>query len=39
MEYWCIFCGRALAEVDGVIVHDNVPHPVDEAFDEEEKTQ
>jgi hypothetical protein len=33
--YWCVVCGRFLPAVDGVIVHDNVPHPKDMTFDEE----
>ena len=38
--YYCVVCGRYLeADEDGVIVHDDVPHPVDMAFDEEEKPQ
>ncbi len=37
--YWCVVCGRFLpANEDGVIVHDNVPHP-DMTFDEEERPQ
>jgi len=38
--YWCVVCGRYLTPyVDGVIVHDNVPHPIDMTFDEEERPQ
>lgn len=38
--YWCVVCGRYLhADEDGVIVHDNVPHPEDMTFDEEERPQ
>ena len=36
--YWCIVCGRFLPACDGVIVHDNVPHP-EMTFDEEERPQ
>jgi hypothetical protein len=36
--YYCVVCGRFLLAVDGVVVHDNVPHP-DMAFDDEEKPQ
>lgn len=37
--YWCVVCGRHLpADKDGVIVHDDVPHP-DMTFDEEERPQ
>ena len=38
--YWCVVCGRYLpADVDGVIVHDDVPHPEEMTFDEEERPQ
>ena len=37
--YWCVVCGRHLPEKDGVIVHDDVPHPESMTFDEEEKPQ
>ena len=38
--YWCVVCGRHLpADKDGVIVHDDVPHPEDMTFDEEERPQ
>lgn len=38
--YWCVVCGRHLpADEDGVIVHDDVPHPEDMTFDEEERPQ
>lgn len=38
--YWCVVCGRYLpADEDGVIVHDDVPHPEDMTFDEEERPQ
>lgn len=37
--YYCIVCGRFLSEEDGLIVHDDVPHPVDMTFDEEENPQ
>ncbi len=37
--YWCVVCGRYLhADEDGLIVHDNVPHP-EMTFDEEERQQ
>ena len=33
--YYCVVCGRHLeADEYGVIVHDDVPHPVDMEFDE-----
>lgn len=38
-EYWCIFCRRALPVVDGVIVHDGVPHDIGITFDEEDNPQ
>ncbi len=38
--YYCVVCGRFLpADEDGVIVHDDVPHPVDMDFGDEEKPQ
>ena len=38
--YWCVVCGRHLpADESGVIVHDEVPHPADMTFDEEEQLQ
>ena len=38
--YWCVVCGRHLpADKDGVIVHNDVPHPEDMTFDEEERPQ
>lgn len=38
--YWCVVCGRQLpAYEDGVVVHDDVPHPEQMTFDEEEKPQ
>ena len=36
--YWCVVCGRYLPDDDGVVVHDDVPHP-DMTFDEEERPQ
>jgi len=38
-DYYCVVCGRFLPEEDGVIVHDDVPHPIDMTFDDEEKPQ
>lgn len=38
-EYWCIYCGRAIPSDDGVFVHDDVPHPENMTFDEEERPQ
>lgn len=33
--YWCVICGRYLqTDANGVIVHDNLPHP-EAAADEE----
>lgn len=38
--YGCLACGRFLpADEDGVIMHDNVPHPEEMTFDEEERPQ
>jgi len=38
--YWCVVCGQHLpADKDGVIVHNDVPHPENMTFDEEERPQ
>lgn len=37
--YWCVVCGRFLPDDAGVIVHDDVPHPNEMTFDEEDKPQ
>jgi hypothetical protein len=37
--YYCVVCGRFLPEEDGVIVHDDVSHPVDMDFGDEENPQ
>lgn len=38
--YWCVACGRFLpADECGVIVHDDVQHPENMNFDEEDKPQ
>ena len=37
--YWCVICGRFLPSDDGVIVHDNIPHPEDMTFDDGDKPQ
>ena len=37
--YACIYCGKALPIEEGVIVHDDVPHPINITFDEEENPQ
>lgn len=38
--YWCVVCGRfLLADKCGVIVHDNVQHPENMTFDDEEHPQ
>ena len=38
--YWCVVCGRHIpADENGVIVHDDVPHPEEMTFDEEERPQ
>lgn len=38
-EYYCVVCGRPLPIVDGVIVHDAIPHPPDMDFAEEGRPQ
>ena len=38
--YYCVVCCKFLpADEHGVIVHDDVPHPVDMDFADEEKPQ
>jgi hypothetical protein len=37
--YWCVVCGRFLPSDDGVIVHDDLPHPDEMTFDEQENPQ
>ena len=37
--YYCVICGRFIEAVDGVIVHDDIPHPPEMAFDDEDKLQ
>lgn len=38
--YWCVICGKFLgADEDGVIIHDDVPHPEAMTFDDEELPQ
>ncbi len=37
--YYCVICGRFLPAEDGVIVHDDIPHPPEMDFAEEEKPQ
>ena len=37
--YYCVVCGKYIEAVDDVIVHDDIPHPADMAFDEEENPQ
>lgn len=38
--YYCIVCGRfLLANEFGVIVHDDISHPHEMAFDDEENPQ
>jgi len=37
--YWCVVCGRFLPSIDGVITHDQVPHPDNMQFDDEDNPQ
>lgn len=37
--YYCVVCGRYIEVVDGVIVHDDIPHPMSMDFDEEDNPQ
>ena len=36
--YYCVVCSKFIEAVEGVIVHDDIPHP-DMAFDDEENPQ
>lgn len=35
--YWCAVCGRYLESADGVVIHDDVPHPLNLTFDEDDR--
>ena len=38
--YHCVICGRfLLADEYGVILHDDIEHPPEMTFDDEEKSQ
>ena len=38
--YYCVVCNKFIeADEDGVIVHDDVPHPENMTFDEEDSPQ
>jgi hypothetical protein len=38
--YHCVICGRfLLADEHGVILHDDIEHPLEMTFDDEEKPQ
>ena len=38
--YYCVVCGKFLpADENGVIVHDDIPHPPEMDFNDEEKPQ
>lgn len=38
--YWCVVCGRfLLIDEDGLIIHDDTPHPEYMTFDEEDNPQ
>jgi hypothetical protein len=38
--YWCVICQRFIeADEDGLIVHDDITHPNNMTFDDEEKPQ
>lgn len=38
--YWCVYCMRYIpADEYGVIIHDNVPHPIDFPANEEDHPQ
>ena len=35
--YFCAVCNRHLPIVDGVVVHDDIEHPEDMIFEEQEE--
>lgn len=38
--YYCVVCGRGIERDEyGIFAHDDVPHPPDMTFDEEETPQ
>jgi len=37
--YYCVICGRFLPDEHGVIVHDDIEHPQEIDFGDEEKPQ
>jgi len=37
--YWCIICQRQIENEDGIFVHDDIPHPDEMTFDEEDNPQ
>jgi hypothetical protein len=37
--YACVYCARSLPAHDGVVIHDDVPHPETATFDEEDRPQ
>ena len=37
--YWCVICNRELVGFGGVFVHDDIPHPPEMDFAEEENPQ
>ena len=38
--YWCVICQRFIeADEDGLIVHDDITHPNNMTFDDEERPQ
>lgn len=37
--YYCVICGRFLPAIDGVIVHDDIEHPQEMDFGDEENPQ
>jgi hypothetical protein len=38
--YWCVICQRFIeADEEGLIVHDDITHPNNMTFDDEERPQ
>jgi hypothetical protein len=39
-NYYCVICGKLIeATIDGIFVHDPIPHPENMTFDEEDNPQ
>ena len=39
-RYYCVYCMKMIMAIEpGLFVHDDVPHPADADFDDEDKPQ